>query len=84
MLDTILDPANETLASSSGTGKVFDSEHSDDSTSDIDISALLNHVDQKLSAPPVDSVKGVGAGGSGWSVGGPGGGGLMVLSPKMT
>ena len=59
MLDTMLDPANEsatfqylqlvkddeflaeTLALSSGTGQVFDSEHSDVSISDIDISALF-------------------------------------------
>ena len=40
-----------TLASSSGTGQVFDSELSDDSISDIDISAFLNHSDQKLSPP---------------------------------
>ena len=63
----------QTLASSSGTGQVFDSEHSDDSISDIDISGLLNHSDQKLSSPPVDSVKGVGAGGSGRSASGLGG-----------
>ena len=36
----------ETLASSSGTGQVFDSGQSDTSTSDIDIFALLNHSPQ--------------------------------------
>ena len=74
----------ETLASSSGTRQVFDSEHSDDSISDIDISALLNHLDQKLSSPSVDSDKGAGAGGSGRSAGGPGGRGLIIPFPKMT
>ena len=56
----------ETLASS-GARQVSDFDHSDDSLSDI--SALLNHSDQKLSSPSIDSVKG--AGGSGWSAGGP-------------
>ena len=41
----------ETLASSSGTGQVFDSEQSDTNTSDIDIFAILNRSDQKLSSP---------------------------------
>ena len=53
----------ETLASSSGTGQVFDSEYSDDSIFDIDLSAFFN---------PVDSAKGAEAGGSGWSACGPG------------
>ena len=62
----------ETLASSRAV-QVSDSEHSDDSLSDIDISALLNHSDKKLSSPSVDSVKGAGAGGSGLSASGSGG-----------
>ena len=61
------------MASSSETGKVFDSQHSDDSISDIDISALLNHLDQRLYSPPVDSARTAEAGGSGQASGGPGG-----------
>ena len=38
----------ETLTSSSGTGQVFDSEYSNNSTSDIDISGLLEHLDPNL------------------------------------
>ena len=50
------------LDSSSGTGQVFDSEQSDTSTSDIDISALLDHSNKKLSSPQLVSGKGA----SGW------------------
>ena len=39
----------ESLASASGVGQVFDSELSDDSNSGHDISALLDHLDKKLS-----------------------------------
>ena len=46
-------------------GQVSDLEHSDDSTSDINISALLDHSDQNLSSCPTHSDKGAGAGGSG-------------------
>ena len=63
----------ETFASSFGTGQVSDSEHSDNSLSDIDISAPLNHTDPKLSSPSVDLVKGAGSDGSGRSAGGLGG-----------
>ena len=52
----------ETLALSSGTGQVFDSEQSDTSTSDIDIYALLDHSDQNLSSPHLASSKGAQAG----------------------
>ena len=53
------------LAPSSGTGQVFDSEQSDSSVSDIDISALLDHSDQNLSSPYLASGKGAQAGASG-------------------
>ena len=69
----------ESLASS-GTGQVFDYEHSDDSTSDIDILALLNHSDQKLSSPIVNFGKTAGAGGSGLVSGGPGSGSADSVS----
>ena len=61
------------MASFTGTGQVFDSEHSDDSISDIDISALLDHSDQKLSLPSTHSVNSAKAGGSGRASGGTGG-----------
>ena len=70
----------ETMAASSGTGQVFDFEHSDDSISDIDISALLDHSDQKLSSLSVDSDKNACAGGSRRAPDGPG---LVVQYPKM-
>ena len=60
----------ETLASSTGTGQVFDSEPSDDSILYIDISALL---DQKLSSLSMHSVNNAKAGGSGLASGGTGG-----------
>ena len=52
----------ETMASSSETGQVFDSEQSDTSNSDIDISA---HLDQNLSFPHLASGKGAQAGAPG-------------------
>ena len=70
---------NNSLASS-GAGQVFVSEHSDDNTSDIDISALPNRSDQIVSSPLANSSKTAGADGSGRASGGPGVGGQMILS----